>query len=530
MERKEIVDLYQNYIMAYSGRNDQIRELRRQAYAERFQRDPAVEGGSNLQLPLTRWVVDVILERLFLSLFGSPDVVRVVPKSLEDGEIAESIGKILNAYAQPQPVMLALSDALLLGEGVVRLGMEIFEERWGKKKKRKRPFLEWIPLENVYFLSPLQDSPEKRGVFWIHYMKKKVVAEAFDVDVKSLPETTETPFFLPTAVEEMLPLSMFAGESEALTKVAEFYLPDEEVGYRHVVYLPDADLFLTDEKSALPFDGAPLFLLRLFPFGSGGLGALLSPIEEELTAFHNQKIDANTFRLMPIYRVVSTSPALRDKEQWTAGKRIVVDSPDDVTPLPVQELVTSERDEMFLWELAKLVSGVNELLSGVPTVRGENTAYEVEIAMAEGSVRFRRFMIFVAEWMRRVIQHELLLLQLMGDEEEIGNICYPSPNPLQMIEPLDIVHRFVYNFNTVLSNRQMEIQKWILLRNLLAQEPLFAQNRQAQWYLLRQILTAFDVDYRLIIGEKPEEETQPALDVQALIQTLKGGLGNAGQV
>jgi len=76
----------------------------------------------------------------------------------------------------------------------------------------------------------------------------------------------------------------------------------------------------------------------------------------------------------------------------------------------------------------------------------------------------------------------------------------------------------------------MEIQKWILLRNLLAQEPLFAQNRQAQWYLLRQILTAFDVDYRLIIGEKPEEETQPALDVQALIQTLKGGLGNAGQV
>ena len=528
MERKEIIDLYQNYIMAYAQRNEQIRELRRQAYAERFKHEPAVKGGSDLQLPLTRWVLDVILERLFLSLFGLPDFVRVIPKSLEDSELAEGITKIVNAYAQPQPVYLALSDALLLGEGVVRLGMEVFEERWGKKKKRKRPFLEWIPLENVYFFSPLQDNPEKRGVFWIHYMKKKTVAEAFDVDVKSLPETSETPFFLPTSVEEMLPLSMFAGESEAMTKVAEFYFPDEEMGYRHVIYLPDADLFLTDEKSVLPFDGAPLFLLRLFPFGSGGLGALLSPIEEELTVYHNQKVDANTFRLMPIYRVVSTSPALRDKEEWTAGKKIVVDSPDDVTPLPVQELVTSERDEMFLWELAKLVSGVNELLSGVP-VRGENTAYEVEVALAEGSVRFRRFMIFVAEWMRRIVQHELLLLQLMGDEEEIAQICYPNPNPLQLIEPLDILYRFVYNFNTVLTNRQMEIQKWILLRNLLAQEPLFTENKQAQWYLLRQILTAFDVDYRLIIGEKPVAEQSP-IDIQSILETLRGGMSNAGEV
>jgi hypothetical protein len=529
METKELIDLYQNYIMAYAQRNDSIRELRRQAYAERFQREPAVEGGSNLQLPLTRWVLDVVLERLFLSLFGSPDFVRVIPKALEDSELAEGIAKILNAYAQPQPVYLALSDALLLGEGVVRLGIEVFEERWGKRKKRKRPFLEWIPLENVYFFSPLQDNPEKRGVFWIHYMKKKAVAEAFDIDVKSLPETSETPFFLPTSVEEMLPVSVFAGESEAMTKVAEFYIPDDELGYRHVTYLPDANMFLADEKSALPFDGAPLFLLRLFPFGSGGLGALLSPIEEELTVYHNQKVDANTFRLMPIYRVVSTSPALRDKEEWTAGKKIVVDSPDDVTPLPVQELVTSERDENFLWELAKLVSGVNELLSGVPTVSGDNTAYEVEIAMAEGSVRFRRFMTFVAEWMRRIVQHELLLLQLMGDDEEISNICYPYPNPLHMIDPLDIRYRFMYNFNTILTNRQMEIQKWILLRNLLAQEPLFVENKQAQWYLLRQILTAFDVDYRLIIGEKPvENQNQTPIDIQGLIQTLRGGVNNAG--
>jgi hypothetical protein len=221
---------------------------------------------------------------------------------------------------------------------------------------------------------------------------------------------------------------------------------------------------------------------------------------------------------------------LRDKEEWTAGKKIVVDSPDDVTPLPVQELVTSDRDENFLWELAKLVSGVNELMSGVPSVRGENTAYEVEVAMAEGSVRFRRFIVFVAQWMRRLIQHELLLLQLMGDEEEMAQICYPKPNPLQLIEPLDILHRFEYNFNTVLTNRQMEIQKWILLRNLLAQEPLFVENKQAQWYLLRQILSAFDVDYRLIIGETPEERSQSPIDIQSIIQTLQGGMNNAGQV
>jgi len=66
------------------------------------------------------------------------------------------------------------------------------------------------------------------------------------------------------------------------------------------------------------------------------------------------------------------------------------------------------------------------------------------------------------------------------------------------------------------------------LRNLLAQEPLFVENKQAQWYLLRQILTAFDVDYRLIIGEKPEEQTP--IDIQKLLQTLQGGMNNAEQV
>jgi hypothetical protein len=59
---------------------------------------------------------------------------------------------------------------------------------------------------------------------------------------------------------------------------------------------------------------------------------------------------------------------------------------------------------------------------------------------------------------------------------------------------------------------------------------LFVENKQAQWYLLRQILTAFDVDYRLIIGEKPVAENQTPIDIQSLIQTLRGGMGNAGQV
>jgi hypothetical protein len=75
----------------------------------------------------------------------------------------------------------------------------------------------------------------------------------------------------------------------------------------------------------------------------------------------------------------------------------------------------------------------------------------------------------------------------------------------------------------------MEIQKWILLRNLLAQEPLFTENKQAQWYLLRQILTAFDVDYRLIIGEKPVAEQSP-IDIQSILETLRGGMSNAGEV
>lgn len=509
-----IYDIYTILTLMHHERNANIREWRRQAFADRFDIEPAIEGGSNIRIPLTRWIVDIIHDRLVLSQFGvSTPLYRVRAVSIDDTDIAEKLTRALHRFVEnKEAIEMAIYDALLLGCGVVRLMWKESEKRWGRRIKRRSVFTEWVPLENIMLAEPHGDLYNQSAVAHIFYKHKDDILKAMEADggegwaedAKEHIEKAEFGFGDDFAYLYDNDATM-PNDVQTMIKVAEiFYWKDGQ--YYHSWYLPQSGAVLFDRPYISPTDGLPFFYLRFYENGYGyGLAPLLEPLEKEITALHNQRIDNNTLKNMPIFKVMTTSPAMRDREEWYAGRKIPVDNPDDITPLVIPETVTTLSDEQYLMDIAKLVTGVSEILSGNP-LRGEKTAYEVEATLAEGSVRFRRYVIKVGEWIKKQAEYALLLMKVYGNSADFVRVI--GINPFDALDYEDLLNRFEIVYNSILTNKELERQRWVLLRNLLVQEPLVAQNQKAWWEVLRQMLIAFDVDYQAIIGTSADANAQ----------------------
>ena len=522
----ELRDVWIYLSSAHKRRNTNIDSWRRQYYAEELTREPIWEGGSSLQIPVTNWVVDLIHDRLFLSQFGAGTTyVQVKPRKLKDTEIAAALEQLIHfVYDEGDkrsPVSLAIRDAVLLGAGVVRIE---------HSKEMGMPVTRWVPLERFYTINPFEHD-FGNAVAHVYYKQKRWLVrrlEEIGTDPEVIKKLWEAPSYTagyegnrPNVDFQSTPTAAPACLLRYEMLVDIFYKTKKTV-YR-AVYAPAIDTILEHKKYPV---GMPFFVLRLTQTGYGeGLAPLLKPLEEEMSVLHNQRIDNNTLINLPILMVLTTSPALNPvNDNWFAGKKVPVDTPQDITPLHIAEKVTGYQDEAQLFDYIKLISGVSELLSGNP-LRGEKTAYEVEATLVEGSVRFRRYVQFVADWMKRQALFEFKLLEKYGQPVATRLLGF---NPFVGFEISEFPFLFIIQGNTVLTNKEMERQKWLLLRNLLSQEQ-FVVGDPSRWYeVLRQLLTAYDVDPRSIIGDPPEPP--PPVPVGAeqgippeLLQVLGGG-------
>lgn len=543
MDAKDLGLVWSQMVASHATRNANIREWREQAFAESFKREPIWEGGSSINLPITHWVVNLITDRLLLSQFSIRPLMHIRPISLEDFEIASALEEILNYYYQVSgkrdAVAQAITDMVLLGAGVVRIGWRVKKQKWGRERQVRYPFTDYIPLEHFYMLSPTLPMGEQGAVAFRYWRRRGDLLQEYDEElVNRLSHTEEDRFF----VKDLEVRSTTDRLPNDIIELVEIFYRDDENKWRVATYSPQG-VVLKDEEFKYPTDTLPFFLLRSMGNGYGyGIAPMLKPLEEELSVLHNQRIDNNTLINLPVFKVLTSSPASRDNETWFAGKKLLVDTPEDVTILAQPERITPLQDEQQLFEYIKLLSGVSEILSGAP-LRGERTAFEIETMMLEGSVRFRRLVLSVGDWLTEQAKYELLLLKHYGGRE-VNRLAYAKRfnfNPFELIEDEDILYRFEYIYNTILTNREVERQKWVLLRNLLATDPLMANNPRGWYELVRQTLDAFGVDWRTIIGEQrppepaPPVAGQPALpvegerlspDVLAMLGALVPSLGS----
>lgn len=538
---KYLQDVWTMMKNTHQDRQQKIALWRRQAYADSYRREPAFEGGSSIQIPLTRWILETIHDRLFLSQFGldSP-LVRVKPIDLNDTPIANALERVLRFYQKQSKkahaVSLAMLDAILLGCGVVRIYYNKRKKKWGKERIHGHPKTEWVPLESFFLLNPYAPLEEQGAIAHVYYKRKgELIEELRSLGVEEPERVLELgavsllPVFGKTFANNDNETVYYNEKENEIVELADIYFRDANNNWWVSLFAPADGVSLYEREYRLT-DVPPFFCLRFHPYGYGyGLAAFLEPFEEEMSVLHNQRIDNNTLINLPVFKVLTSSPALKDKEIWFAGKKIPVDTVDDITPLTIAERVTPLQDEMQIFEYVKIFTGISEILSGYP-LRGEKTAYEVEAMLAEGSVKFRRYTTYVVEWIREQAQYELLLLKRYGDPYEMMYIVRPdfNANPFDFITEEDILYRFEIQGNTVLTNKELERQKWFLIRNILSQEQSVVSNPSAWYEVLRQLLTAYDVDYRTIIGEKPTPEDIAQQQQKAQMEALSAVLSNSG--
>jgi len=489
------------FFEAKTPRLDRIQRLRFR-YNMQAQRQPPLEGGSNIVIPITRYICQSVVERLLLTHFSSEPYILVRP--VRTTTATNDLELLLHHYQKKQPMKewyKVITDAVLLGTGV---GYKMVVKPTNDNEvSTPYPYLRYVPLEN-FFVYP--ELPTLHGVIAVGH--KETVSLKYLIDEYNLPaEVIDRLWASPATVPDQHPLRVETpttgwGIAE-LSRVIYYY----EGQYYHIHYLPRFNLYLRKEE--YPFPVFPYVVYNIMPsatiFGTG-LGQMLEPFEEEITELHNLRLDNHLLTNMPIFKVRKGSTAQKI-DNFSAGMKIPVETPQDIDVLLMpQQFGGIMQEEQALMQLATQISGINEILMGqMPPASA--TAYAVETALLEGAVRFKAFYASAKEAFRINAKLDLLFLKKYGDEVYISQVLNAT-SPLIDFTMEDIVREteFTIEPNTASVNRETDKQRWLIVRQLMYEQ----LPPEGKWEVDAQILRLMGINRpEAIIGEKPATPEVP---------------------
>jgi len=512
----------------------------RESYAVTpYNRDPIIEGGSNVRIPITRILTDAIIMRLVQSHFGVNPYVRIKPQESEDIEVAKAIENFLWYHHQMSGELnagyLVIKDAVITGTGICKTVWDIDYKKIGGKwvHRYNAPRMVHIPTED-FIIYPAKNTSIDRAQFvgnrfWRRWDELKKAAEVGLYNDDWLEELREQTSGSENVVDS----------EDNRVGVKEVGIDWKDIDYElfELIVAYDLDDDGLDEDYLVTIDYTTRTIIRLqeYPaqfgerwyhayipipvsnsFYGESMVKLVADIDEEITTRHNQRLDNRTLVNIPMFTVVEGSPALNDDISVYPGKMWKVQEHDDIRPLvQIPPLRDTLEDENQLMYYAQNVIGVSELnLGQVP--RGTQTAYEIEASLAEGSIRIRLQVSLGVEWLKRVAWHEIGLLKQFLPNDQFERVT-EHPNYLEDMEWEDLWNKYDIEpvGNTTTSNAELERQKLIFVREAMKNDPLMfdldpmtgQMVPKKGWYELNKLfLIAHGVDaYQLIIGDPPEK-------------------------
>jgi hypothetical protein len=490
------------FFEAKTPRLDRIHRLRLR-YNLQATREPPMEGGSNIVIPIVRYICQSVVERLLLTHFSSEPYILVRP--IRTTTATNDLELLLHHYQKKQPIKewyKVITDAVLLGTGVgYKMMMKPAND---VEVSTPYPYLRYVPLEN-FFVYP--ELPTLQGVIAVGH--KETVSVKYLIDEYNLPdEVLERLWASPANIPDQHPLRVETPTTGwgiiELNRVIYYC----EGKYYCIHYLPRFGLYL--HKEVYPFPIFPYVIYNIMPsatiFGTG-LGQMLEPFEEEITELHNLRLDNHLLTNLPIFKVRKGSTAQKI-DSFSAGMKIPVETPQDIDVLLMpQQFGGILQEEQALMQLATQISGINEILMGqMPPASA--TAYAVETALLEGAVRFKAFYASAKEAFRTNAKLDLLFLKKWGDEVYISQVLN-APSPLIDFTIDDIVREteFTIEPNTASVNRETDKQRWLIVRQLMYDQ----LPPEGRWEVDAQILRLMGINRpEAIIGEKPATPEAPA--------------------
>ena len=474
----------------------QFIEPLRRSWRMETQRTPQFEGGSNVFVPIIRWLCEAVLVRLYTAQFNQTPFVLL--KAVNTDRISEvsKLEDMLYHYQTvadvPSSFYSIILDAVLLGTGV------------GYKYVRNGfPYTRYIPLEN-FIVYP--DTGRWEAVEWVGHTElrtyKELKEEYPSLKYEDLFHSYPAPKDLATD-PELVPI-----RGGVPTRTLYFWW---EGSWWKAVYLPIRGIFL--EFSEYPLPIPPYFLYSLNRrhslFGEG-VGRLLTGLEMEINEIHNLHLDNLLLTNLPIFKVRKGSSASL-VQTLRAGMRIPVETPSDIDllhmPQMYQGLMSEERQ---LRELAQQVSGVSEIMSGqIPQYA---TAYAVEAGLLEGSVRFKQYLKSLSHALELSSKLDILLIKIFGDPLYQTRVM-GGVSPLFKFSLDEILEETEFRFesNTSSTNREADRQRWMAIREMLYPN----LGLRGRWLIDATLLRIMGVQKpEAFLGEEPTPEAEQAFAMQ----------------
>jgi hypothetical protein len=374
-------------------------------------------GASNLVIPVMATDTDTLFSRLMGLLFEQPGLWTVSARRPEMEEIAPRLEEFLtwaqeNECEMQGPVGDYLLDLMKLGTGILkerydRQQKKVYEWReldrgiWQQQALvllRDAPRTHRVRLHNFFVpagFKELEDMPwccENIEMTWMQFLNRvragvyampnALAGYNYSGDYGYYQQPVQQAYdefsHYKASIRNQFCLKEFwteydideDGEPEALVCT----IHEESQSYVRIDYNP----FFNQEKPYV----ASRFMRDGNSFYGIGLGEMLDMFQEEITAMHNQRIDAGTIGNSTMIATTKDNTNISDEEPIWPGKNWRVNKTDDIKVFGLGNpgaIASSIQMEGATLQWSQRRDGVNDYVMGNPSPEtGYGTAYTTQ--------------------------------------------------------------------------------------------------------------------------------------------------------
>ena len=520
-------------------------------YYRRYRSMPASQReGSNIFVPETFMIVDVITNRTAESLFNTRPYVSVLPRDEMNSENARKVQELLDwQLADVINADRIFSEEIIPSWAIY--GTVIVYDAWKTvKRKVKRPYTENVPITDadgnpVYDVGTNAQLTEPR---YTDAEGKRLVREQEETvyDDPVLQNIDLMDFFVDpqaTSLED----ARYCGHREYRTKqdiahlekTAGWKVDWEKVqpvqtketsndrraqaGYgtgqddaailrskkglyevrhyweleRHVVFVDEQCVL--DEGNPywhgnMPYKRACYISLPGEFYGMG-LPEMLAALQDELNTVRNQRVDYNSLTLRRMWKMRKGCGLTANDLVWRQNGVLQVENMDDLEEIKVQQLPASAfSTEEGIKQDMKDVSGCHDILMGLAP--SDETATTTMTKDNNASIRFK-----MGEDILVPISKEIISMDQQFMTEDKRVVLNPEA-PLDdggsdMISPLDVEGEFdlIYVGSSIdpLANKELTKEKLIQAIQLALQIPAYQNAPDKVVNMMLRLLQSMDI-------------------------------------
>lgn len=547
-KEKEQISHISNLIhAAESWRDSNYKDLWLDCYRRWRSRPKERRDGSNIFVPYSFMIQNVISSRCAESLFATRPAVSVLARNDDASDNAEKVQTLLDwVMAERMQLPRLFSEQII--SSMCIYGTVVTHTAWKKEVKRVQssysyeqpvldefgmpaidentgapiveriravettdkvvyddPYTQFIDLLD-FFVDPKASGLDDARYCGHKEYRTKAELERFKkdagwkIDMKKLKSESSVDTGQQQRYQEHgngdSDESHGGEEAGGLYKVYHFWEDN-----RHYVLVGDDQLAVSEDNpyyhGGLPYDMCRYLTLPQEFYGVG-LMEMLAGLQDELNTFRNQRIDYNSMALRRMWKLRKGCGLTARDMVWRQNGVLQVENMDDVMEIPVQQLPASAfANEASIKQDMKDATGCHDILMGV--ANQDETATTTMTKDNNASIRFKEIVRALADDLVVPIAQKCVSLEQqfmtveksirLGSDTDMGGVLVVV-NPFETEGEYDLI--YVGTAVDPMANKTQARQNLIQAIQIAQSIPAYQQSPDAVLEMMRKLLLACD--------------------------------------